>query len=127
MRLSPEVERGQLDAVAFPGKDSAQNAHSGHPGNVTDDAVDLDIHLREGLLHALHQAVAILAQSISQAQVAAHHAHLSSVRNEPRNIPKVWSSCNRWQSLTSVLRPGTFLAWLALTSNLKAFSLQDLK
>src|SRR6267142_631638 len=67
---------GQLDAVAFPGKDSAQNAHSRQPGNVTDDAVDLDIHLREGLLHALHQAVAILAQSISQAQIAAHYAHL---------------------------------------------------
>jgi len=52
---------GQLDAVAFPGKDSAQNAHSRHPGNVTDDPVNLDIHLREGLLHALHQTVAILA------------------------------------------------------------------
>jgi hypothetical protein len=70
------LELGQLDAVAFAGKDGAQNTHSRHPGNVTDNAVDLDIHLREGLLHALHQAIAILAQSITQAQVAAHHAHL---------------------------------------------------
>jgi hypothetical protein len=37
--------------------------------------VDLDVHLHEGLLHALHQAVTILAQSMSQSQVAAHHAH----------------------------------------------------
>ena len=38
--------------------------------------MDLDIHLGEGLLHALHQAVAVLAQSISQPQGAAHRAHL---------------------------------------------------
>jgi hypothetical protein len=47
-------------------KDGAQNTHSRHPGNVTDNAVDLDIHLREGLLHALHQAIAILAFRVSR-------------------------------------------------------------
>jgi hypothetical protein len=54
---------GQLDAVAFAGKDGAQNTHSDHSGNVTDNAVDLDTHPGESLLHALHQAITILAQS----------------------------------------------------------------
>jgi len=40
----------------------------------------------------------------------------SSGRNESFSNPKVWSCCSHWQSATSVLRPGTFLAWRALTS-----------
>ena len=71
------LELGQLDAVAFAGKDRAQDTHARQTGDITDDPVDLNIHLCEGLLHALHQAVAVLAQSVSQPKVTAYHAHLS--------------------------------------------------
>ena len=59
---------GQLDAIAFASNDSAQNAHSSHPGYIADDSVDLDIHFGQRFLHALHQTAAILAQGVSQAQ-----------------------------------------------------------
>ena len=59
------LKLGQLDAVAFAGEDSPQNTHSSYPGDVTDHSVDLDVHFCQSLLHALHQTVAILAQSVS--------------------------------------------------------------
>ena len=47
----------------------------------------------------------------SQPQVAAHYAHPPFWTKRASQHPKVRSSCNHWQSLTSVLRPGTFLTW----------------
>src|SRR6266481_3153476 len=41
----------------------------------------------------------------------------SSGRKEALNNPKLWSRWSHWQSLTSVLRPGTWRTCRALTRN----------
>ncbi len=45
---------GELGAVPLPSQDGVHNGQACQPGNVIDDMVDLQIHLRQRLVHVLH-------------------------------------------------------------------------
>ena len=39
--------------VPLTGEDRLEDGHAGHAGDVADDLLELEVHLREGLLHVL--------------------------------------------------------------------------
>lgn len=45
---------GQEGGIALAGDDGADDCHTGGAGNVGEHAVELEVHLGQGLLHALH-------------------------------------------------------------------------
>ena len=48
------AQLGKLCAVPLSSQNGVHNGTACQPGNVTDDMVDLQIHLRQRLVHVLH-------------------------------------------------------------------------
>ncbi len=65
------AELRQRDGVAFAADQGPEDTLAGDAGEITDDEVQLDIHLVEGLLHLLDVAAGVLHQRESPPQVAA--------------------------------------------------------
>ena len=61
-------ESGQLLRVAFASEDGVEDGQAGDTGQVTDDVVDLKVHLGEGLLEMLDVAGGITDQRRAMAQ-----------------------------------------------------------
>jgi hypothetical protein len=48
------TELRQFPGIAFPSNDGPHNHLSGHPAQIADHIGELNIHLRQGFLHALN-------------------------------------------------------------------------
>jgi len=48
------AELGELCAVPLSSQDGVHNGEARQPRNVIDDMVDLQVHLRQRLVHVLH-------------------------------------------------------------------------
>ena len=114
---APVAMGGQHGRVALAGHDGADDAQAGRPGDVRDDVVELQVHLRQRLLHVLD-----VRRRRSPAAARAGAGRRAAPRSRPsgrklaRSRPYSCRRCSHWASLTSVLRPGTCLASRALTS-----------
>lgn len=55
-------ECGQLLRIAFTREDRFQNGQTGDAGEIADDVVNLEVHLREGFLQVLHMAAGVAGE-----------------------------------------------------------------
>ena len=69
------AQLGQLHRVALAGHEGPDNSQAGHAGDVADDVLELDVHLRQGLLHVLDVLAGIRYEHLALPQVAAQDAH----------------------------------------------------
>src|SRR3954468_16663477 len=63
--------------VALASKDRADDAQTGRAGDVSDDVVELKIHLRQGLLHMLDVRGRVLQQTLALTHVGSQLRNLS--------------------------------------------------
>jgi hypothetical protein len=77
------LARCQRQAITLPGDDGAQDLLSCDADHVGDDVGQLDVHLRQRLLHVLHMPGLGLEQHLALARQRAQYAHLL-VRTEGR-------------------------------------------
>src|SRR4029077_8433277 len=114
-----------VECFAYRARESAA-APEGMLGNQAPD----DFHILRPqptpLHHLGNKHSQFLAHSISGSQKkvrapylrqTALNRYMSSGGKEALNNPKLWSRWSHWQSLTSVLRPGTWRTCRALTRN----------
>lgn len=74
--LDARVSQGrQLLTVSFP-EEGIENGQAGHPGQVTEDVMDLEVHLAEGLLPVLGVLAGWLPQTLPLTQGTAQDANL---------------------------------------------------
>jgi len=71
-------ELGQGLPIALTGDDGVQDLLAALAGHVCDDVGQLDVHLRQGLLHVLHEAALAAQQHGALAGETAQHANLLS-------------------------------------------------
>jgi hypothetical protein len=82
------LHRRQHTAVALAGDDGAQDLLPRLAGDIGDDVGELDVHLRERLLHGLHAARLRAQQHRALARQRTRAAHTPSAgRNAPRSNP----------------------------------------
>jgi len=62
--------------VALASEDGLEDGHAGHPGTITDDLRELEMHLFSGLLHMLHMVGGVGNEHLAVTQIAAQHAHV---------------------------------------------------
>jgi hypothetical protein len=62
--------------IAFARQDRPDNGHAAVTGEVAQDAMNLQVHFGQGLLHAQDMATAVFDQAVAQAQETAQHADL---------------------------------------------------
>ena len=72
----PVGQSGQPRRVPLPLQDGVGNGQTGHPGQIRDGMVEMDVHLAVRLLHVQHAARRILDQGVAMAQHRAQHTHL---------------------------------------------------
>ena len=65
---------GELCAVPLSSQDGVHNGTAGQAGNVTDDMVDLQVHLRQRLVHVLHVLTGRRDQFVTVPQHGPHGA-----------------------------------------------------
>ena len=70
------LARRQRQAIALAGHDGAQDLLPCDADHVGDDVGQLDVHLRQRLLHVLHMPGLGLEQHLALARQCAQHAHL---------------------------------------------------
>jgi len=63
------AQLGQLHRVALAGHEGPDNSQAGHAGDVADDVLELDVHLRQGLLHVLDVLAGIRYEHLALPQV----------------------------------------------------------
>jgi len=68
---------GEHRWVALPGHDGADDGHAGRPCDVRHHVMELQVHLRQGLLHVLDVRARIVQQPFALAQVAPQNCHLT--------------------------------------------------
>ena len=61
--------RGQDPGIALAGSDGTDDAHAGHPGDISNDMMQLQVHLHQRLLHVLDVGRGIIEQPLTLAQV----------------------------------------------------------
>src|SRR3989475_4610325 len=118
-RLLPECPARQVReplGITFPGNEGVQHGAPGDAKDLGGDIAELDVG---GLQHFLHSVgfAGVLLNKLSP--VACQLTQLAKGRRRheaPRSRPCSSSCASHWQSLTSVLRPGTALTCCALTS-----------
>src|ERR1035441_8417362 len=65
---------GELRAVPLASQDGVHNSKASHSGNVTDDMMDLQVHLRQRLVHVLHVLTGCQDQFVTVTQYGPHGA-----------------------------------------------------
>ena len=109
------AHRGRA-GISLTGEDGANDSHAADAGDVTDDLVKLDVHLGQGLLHALHVSGHVADESIALADVAAQHAGLIVGTERTQRRPKV-SLLERLAVLDVALSAGQAFGVAASTSS----------
>src|SRR5215469_9637792 len=108
---------GQALGIALARQDAAHDPKSGLPGEIGEHGVELEVHLGQGLLHAVNAGRRFLHQGLALALMKERNGTIAAAgRKLARNSPTLWSSRSHSQSLTSLLRPGTLCTSRALTS-----------
>src|SRR5215469_12573695 len=92
----------QFPEIAFSIQNRFQDGLPCHPTDVADHIDQLDIHLRQRLLHALNMTTTTAHQILTLPPVSSPAANRLRRRNEFRNKPYVCSFINHWLSCTSV-------------------------
>ncbi len=69
-------EGGQLLGIPLARQNRFQDGQTGHAGQVADDVVELEIHLRERFLQVLHMAAGITGEVGPMAQEGTHGTNL---------------------------------------------------
>ena len=67
---------GELLRIAFAGEDGVEDGQAGDAGQVTDDVMDLEVHLGEGFLEVLHVTASVTDEIGPMAQEGAHGTNL---------------------------------------------------
>ena len=70
------AQGGQHGRVSLAGHDGADDAQAGRAGDVGDDVVQLQVHLRQRLLHVLDVRRGVVQQALALAQVGAQRGDL---------------------------------------------------
>jgi len=68
---------GEHRWVALPGHDGADDGHAGRPCDVRHHVMELQVHLRQGVLHVLDVRARIVQQPFALAQVALQDGNLT--------------------------------------------------
>jgi len=115
-RVAAWIAIGSQNAgIAFPGDHGADNAHARGPRDIGHDVMELQVHLRQRLLHVLNVGRGVVQQPFPLAQIGSQDRDLA-LRLETAAQQAVGV-----QSLEPLgiadLRPGTCLASRALTSS----------
>ena len=69
-------EGGELLGIALAGEDGFEDGQAGDAGEITDDIVDLEVHLGEGFLDVLDMAAGITGEGGPMPEEGAHGANL---------------------------------------------------
>ncbi len=81
---------GQLLRVPYIREDGADDPHPGGTSDIADNVLELDVHLRQSLLHMLDVVGGVGDQHRALAQVAAQHADLvigpEGAREQPKGV-----------------------------------------
>jgi hypothetical protein len=75
---------GELCAVPLSSQDGVHNGPARQPGNVTDDMMDLQVHLRQRLVHVLNMLAGRRDQFVPVPQ---HGSHGADVLSGPKCSP----------------------------------------
>ena len=116
--LYPPIRKaGQFRGVAFAGNQCLDHRAAAHAHEVGDHRVQLDVGVFQRLLQPLHMARLLTHQLLAGAQQVAHLLGLR-IRHEARPDQTVRQQIGQpVASLTSVLRPGTFLTCAAFANS----------
>ena len=105
------LHRAQHLAIAFTGHDGPQELLARLAHHAGQDVGELDVHLRERLLHVLHMAALAAQQHRALAPQGAQHAHLLGRAKRPaQQAVKLGNSRTGWSSRSG----GTATKWDAL-------------
>src|SRR6516225_917606 len=76
---------GELCAIPLASQDGVYNSKASQPGNITDDMVDLQVHLGQSLVHVLHVLTSSDDQFVTMPQ---HGPHGADILFRPKCSPK---------------------------------------
>jgi hypothetical protein len=63
--------------VTLAREDGLEDSHAGHPGDLTDDLGELEMHLFSGFVHMLHMVGGVGQEHLPMPQITTQHAHVS--------------------------------------------------
>ena len=103
---APVPQRREFRGVSFAGENGVDDRESGHPGDIADHMMQLQIHLVQRLLHALDMGRGGLNQALTMPKQRAQAADALGRPKRGGQQANECKYCSHWQSAISVLRPG---------------------
>ena len=99
----------QCLGIAFASNDVADDRLPGHPHHVGENLGELDVHLHESLLHALHPTGLFSQQHLSLTGHSAHHADVAVRTPSRAQEPQAHQFLQPLAVLDVALAPGNVL------------------